>query len=63
MRRSRGLYRDAFLAELQDGEFLVVEVLGTSGDAEVGNGFHQCVQEKASIALYVTDINHRYQPI
>ena len=53
----------AFLAELQDGQFLVGEILRTSGDAEVGNGFHQCVQEKANMALLATDSNHRYQPI
>ena len=42
---------------------MVVEVLRTSGDAEVGNGFHQCVQKKANMALFATDINHRYQTI
>ena len=53
----------AFLAELQDRQFLVVEILRTSGDAEVGNGFQGCVQEKASMALLATDSNHRNQPI
>ena len=29
----------AFLAELEDRQFLVGEILRTSGDAEVGDGF------------------------
>ena len=53
----------AFLAELQDRQFLVGEILRTSGDAEVGNGFHGCVQEKASMALLATDSVYRNQPI
>ena len=53
----------AFLAELQNGQFLVGEILRTSGDAEVSNGFHQCVQEKANMALFATDNDYRYQPI
>ena len=53
----------AFLAELQDGQFLVSEILRTSGDAEVSNGFHGCVQEKANMALFATDSNYRSQPI
>ena len=53
----------AFLAELQNGEFLVCEVLRTGGDAEVGNGFQGYVQEKANMALFATDNDYRYQPI
>ena len=52
-----------FLGVIEYGEFLVVEVLRTGGDAEVGNGFQGCVQEKASIDLIVTDSNHINQPI
>ena len=54
MRRWSGLWRDeirdsmnrsigeaAFLAELEDGQFLVGEILRTSGNAEVGDGFQR----------------------
>ena len=53
----------AFLAELQDCQFLVWKVLGTSGDAEVGDSFQGSVHEKADNGLLTTDSNHRYQPI
>ena len=52
MRRSSGLWRDeirdsmnwsignrAFLAELENRQLLVGEILRTSGDTEVGDGF------------------------
>ena len=34
-----------------------------SGNAEGGNGFHQCVQEKARMALFATYTAYRYQPV
>ena len=48
---------------VENGQFLVGVILRTSGDAEVGNGFHGCVQGKANMALLATDSNDRYQPI
>ena len=42
---------------------MVVEVLRTSGDAEVGNGFHGCVQGKANRGLFATDSDYRCQAI
>ena len=67
MRRSIGLLRDEirdsmnwsigkrrFLAELEDGQLLVGEVLRTSGDAEVGDGFQGGVQEKVKWVLFRT---------
>ena len=41
-----------FLAELEDGQLLVGEVLRTSGDAEVGDGFQGGVQEKVKWGLF-----------
>ena len=65
MRRSSGLWRDemrdsmnwvdresAFLAELEDRQLLVGEVLRTSGDAEVSDGFQGGVQEKVKWGLF-----------
>ena len=42
----------AFLAELEDRQLLVGEVLRTSGDAEVGDGFQGGVQEKVKWGLF-----------
>ena len=42
----------AFLAELEDRQFLVGEVLRTSGDAEVSDGFQGGVQEKVKWGLF-----------
>ena len=42
----------AFLAELEDRQFLVGEVLRTSGDTEVGDGFQGGVQEKVKWGLF-----------
>ena len=74
MRRSRGLLRDeirgfdelvdrdaAFLAELEDRQFLVGEILRTRGDTEVGDGFQGGVQEKVKRDLFATDNNYRIQ--
>ena len=38
-----------FWAELEDRQLLVGEVLRTSGDAEVGDGFQGGVQEKGQM--------------
>ena len=38
------------LAELEDRQLLVGEVLRTSGDAEVGDGFQGGVQEKVTMS-------------
>ena len=59
MRRSNGLLRDetrdsAFLAELKDRQLLVGEVLRTSGNAEVSDGFQGGVQEKVELGLFAT---------
>ena len=48
------LLRTAFLAELEDRQFLVGEILRTSGDAEVGDGFQGGVQEKVQHGLFAT---------
>ena len=42
----------AFLAELEDRQLLVGEVLRTSGDAEVSDGFQGGVQEKVKWGLF-----------
>ena len=42
----------AFLAELEDRQLLVGEVLRTSGDTEVGDGFQGGVQEKVKWGLF-----------
>ena len=42
----------AFLAELEDRQLLVGEILRTSGDAEVGDGFQGGVQEKVKWGLF-----------
>ena len=42
----------AFLAELEDRRLLVGEVLRTSGDAEVSDGFQGGVQEKVKWGLF-----------
>ena len=42
----------AFLAELEDRQLLVGEVLRTSGDREVGDGFQGGVQEKVKWGLF-----------
>ena len=44
----------AFLAELEDRQLLVGEILRTSGDAEVGDGFQGGVQEKVKWVLFRT---------
>ena len=44
----------AFLAELEDRQLLVGEILRTSGDAEVGDGFQGGVQEKVQHGLFAT---------
>ena len=44
----------AFLAELEDGQLLVGEILRTSGDAEVGDGFQGSVQKKVQNGLFAT---------
>ena len=44
----------AFLAELEDRQLLVGEVLRTSGDTEVGDGFQGGVQEKVKWGLFRT---------
>ena len=44
----------AFLAELEDRQLLVGEVLRTSGDAEVSDGFQGGVQEKVELGLFAT---------
>ena len=48
----------AFLAELEDRQFLVGEVLRMSRDAEVGDGFQGGVQEKVELGLFAT-VNYR----
>ncbi len=42
----------AFLAELEDCQLLVGEILRTSGDAEVSDGFQGGVQEKVKWGLF-----------
>ena len=42
----------AFLAELEDRQLLVGEILRTSGDAEVSDGFQGGVQEKVKWGLF-----------
>ena len=42
----------AFLAELEDRQLLVGEILRTSGDTEVGDGFQGGVQEKVKWGLF-----------
>ena len=44
----------AFLAELEDRQLLVGEVLRTSGNAEVSDGFQRGVQEKVEMGLFAT---------
>ena len=44
----------AFLAELDDRQLLVGEVLRTSGNAEVSDGFQRGVQEKVELGLFAT---------
>ena len=53
----------AFLAELEDRQFLVGEVLRTSGDAEVSDGFQGGVQEKVKWGLFATVNNYSIQNI
>ena len=58
-RRDPGLYElvdreAAFLAELEDRQLLVGEVLRTSGNAEVSDGFQGGVQEKVEMGLFAT---------
>ena len=53
----------AFLAELEDGQFLVGEVLRTSGDAEVSDGFQGGVQEKVKWGLFRTVKDYSIQNI
>jgi DNA-binding phage protein len=40
-------------AVLEDGEFLVGQVLGTGGDAQVGDRFHAPVYEKREVDFIV----------
>ena len=42
----------AFLAELEDRQLLVGEILRTSGDTEVSDGFQGGVQEKVKWGLF-----------
>ena len=76
MRRSRGLLREeirgldecvdrdaAFLAELEDRQLVVGEVLRTSGDAEVGDGFQGGGQEKVKWGLCRTVKDYSIQSI
>ena len=49
----------AFLCTINSGRAVLFSLAGF----EVGNGFHQCVQEKANMALFATDNDYRYQPI
>ncbi len=48
---------------VENGQFLVGEILRTSGDAEVGNGFQCFVQEKANRSLFATDIDYSIRSI
>ena len=53
----------AFLAELEDRQLLVGEVLRTSGDAEVSDGFQGGVQEKVKWGLFRTVIDYGIQNV
>ena len=53
----------AFLAELEDRQLLVGEVLRTSGDTEVGDGFQGGVQEKVKWGLFRTVKDYSIQDI
>ena len=53
----------AFLAELKDRQFLVGEVLLTSGDAEVSDGFQGVVQKKVKWGLCRTANDYSIQNI
>ena len=53
----------AFLAELEDRQLLVGEVLRTSGDTEVGDGFQGGVQEKVKWGLFRTVKDYSIQNI
>ena len=53
----------AFLAELEDRQFLVGEILRTSGDAEVSDGFQGGVQEKVELGLFATVKDYSIQNI
>ena len=53
----------AFLAELEDRQLLVGEVLRTSGDAEVSDGFQGGVQEKVEMGLFATVNDYSIQNI
>ena len=53
----------AFLAELEDRQLLVGEILRTSGDTEVGDGFQGGVQEKVKWCLFRTVNDYSIQNI
>ena len=53
----------AFLAELKDHQLLVGEVLRTSGNAEVSDGFQGGVQEKVGLGLFATVNDYSIQNI
>ena len=53
----------AFLAELEDRQLLVGEILRTSGDTEVGDGFQGGVQEKVKWGLFRTVKDYSIQSI
>ena len=53
----------AFLAELEDRQLLVGEVLRTSGNAEVSDGFQGGVQEKVEMGLFATIKDYSIQNI
>ena len=54
---------ESFLAELEDRQLLVGEILRTSGDAEVSDGFQGGVQEKVKWGLFRTVKDYSIQNI
>ena len=48
---------------VENDQFLVGEILRTSGDAEAGNGFRCGVQRKAKRRLFATDSDYSIQTI
>ncbi len=59
----RSMAKRCLLRIIEDSELLVGQVLGTGGNAEVGDRFHAPVYEKPKVDFFLTDIDHNSRSI